>query len=46
MLTRFILYVLGWCVEVFWSAIEESWLKRDWRLKGQSYLWSTFRSMA
>ena len=43
MLTRFILYgLLGWCVEVFWSAIEESWLrgKRDWRLKGQSYLWS------
>ncbi|HZF39031.1 MAG TPA: hypothetical protein VE715_09420, partial [Blastocatellia bacterium] len=43
MLTRFLLYgFLGWCVEVFWSAIEEIWLrgKRDWRLKGQSYLWS------
>ena len=43
MLTRFLLYgFLGWCVEVFWSAIEEIGLrgKRDWRLKGQSYLWS------
>ncbi|MGE0128428.1 MAG: hypothetical protein AB7U82_10145 [Blastocatellales bacterium] len=43
MLTRFLLYgFLGWCVEVFWSAIEDAWRKglRDWRLRGQSYLWS------
>ncbi len=42
MLARFLLYgLLGWCVEVFWSAIE-TWLrgKRDWRLRGQTYLWS------
>lgn len=43
MLTRFLLYgFLGWCVEVFWSATEQTILrgKWDWRLKGQSYLWS------
>lgn len=43
MLTRFLLYgLLGWCVEVFWSAIEDAWRNGagDWRLRGQSYLWS------
>jgi uncharacterized membrane protein len=43
MLIRFILYgLLGWCVEVFWSAIEDALRKGpgDWRLRGQSYLWS------
>src|SRR5262249_30753178 len=43
MLTRFLLYgFLGWSVEVFWSAIEDFWPrgKWDWRLRGQSNLWS------
>src|SRR5215470_5542215 len=43
MFTRFLLYgVLGWSVEVFWSAVEDNCLRRarDWRLKGQFYLWS------
>jgi uncharacterized membrane protein len=43
MLTRFFLYgLLGWCVEVFWSAVEDAFRgeARDWRLRGQSYLWS------
>ena len=43
MFIRFLLYgFLGWSVEVFWSAIEDIWPMRkwDWRLKGQSTLWS------
>jgi len=43
MFTRFLLYgFLGWSAEVFWSAVEDNCLRRarDWRLKGQSYLWS------
>jgi uncharacterized membrane protein len=43
MLTRFLLYgFLGWGAEVFWTAVEETVFrgKRDWRLKGNSYLWS------
>lgn len=43
MLVRIILYgLLGWCAEVFWTAIAEKWegKQRDWRLMGHSYLWS------
>ena len=44
MFTRFLLYgFLGWGAEVFWAAVEDNCLRRtrDWRLKGQSYLWSS-----
>jgi uncharacterized membrane protein len=43
MFTKFILYgLLGWCAEVFWTAIEDALFRgnRDWRFKGHSYLWS------
>src|SRR5262249_30549401 len=43
MLVRFLLYgFLGWSVEIFWSAVEDVWPRRkwDWRLRGQSNLWS------
>lgn len=43
MFTRFLLYgFLGWSVEIFWSAVEDTCLRRvkGWQLKGQSYLWS------
>lgn len=43
MFTRFLLYgFLGWGAEVFWTAVEDNCLRRarDWRLRGQSYLWS------
>jgi len=42
MLTRFCIYgLLGWCFEVFWTAVtEKAWGKQtDWRLVGHSYLW-------
>src|SRR5437879_7879638 len=42
MLIRFILYgLLGWCVELFWTAIIEKWegKQKDWGLRGHSYLW-------
>lgn len=43
MLIRFCIYgLLGWCFDVFWSAVtERAWGKqRDWRLVGHSYLWT------
>jgi uncharacterized membrane protein len=43
MLIRFLLYgLLGWCAEVFWSAVAEKWEGRQqgWGLRGHSYLWS------
>jgi uncharacterized membrane protein len=42
LLIRFCIYgLLGWCLEVFWSAVtEKAWGKQtDWRLVGHSYLW-------
>jgi uncharacterized membrane protein len=42
MLVRFCIYgLLGWCLEVMWSAVtEKAWGKqRDWRLVGHTYLW-------
>jgi uncharacterized membrane protein len=40
MLIRFVLYGLGgWCGEVIFTAVTESFPKRDWRLVGKTYLW-------
>jgi len=40
LLIRFILYGLGgWCGEILFTALTESLPRRDWRLKGTSYLW-------
>ena len=40
MLIRFVLYGLGgWCGEVIFTALTESFPKRDWRLVGTTYLW-------
>ncbi len=40
MLIRFVLYGLGgWCGEVIFTALNESFPKRDWRLVGTTYLW-------
>jgi hypothetical protein len=40
MLIRFVLYGLGGlCGEIIFTALTESLPKRDWRLKGTSYLW-------
>lgn len=37
---RFVLYgLLGWCVEVVWTAGIEFSRTHDWRLAGTSYLW-------
>ena len=42
MLIRFFIYgIIGWCVEVVWSAVTERLpgRQRDWRLVGHTYLW-------
>jgi uncharacterized membrane protein len=40
MLIRYILYGLGgWCGEVVFTALTDSFPKRDWRLVGTTYLW-------
>lgn len=39
MLARFLVYgTLGWAVEIVWTGVG-SWLRRDPRLTGQTYLW-------
>lgn len=42
MLIRFVLYgILGWCVEIVWSALTDRirGKQRDWRLLGHTSLW-------
>jgi uncharacterized membrane protein len=40
MLIRYVLYGLGgWCGEVVFTALTDSFPKRDWRLVGTTYLW-------
>ena len=40
MLVRFVLYGFGgWCGEILFTALTESWPRRDWRLAGRTYLW-------
>lgn len=40
---RFVLYGLtGWCVELVYTAIIDSYHKKDWNLTGKTYLWMFF----
>ncbi|MCB1191891.1 MAG: hypothetical protein H7A23_00550 [Leptospiraceae bacterium] len=39
-LIRFVLYgILGFCVEIVYTAIIDSFKNKDWRLAGTTYLW-------
>lgn len=39
-MTRFVLYgLLGWCVEIVWTALLDFARTRDLRLAGTTYLW-------
>jgi uncharacterized membrane protein len=45
MLIRFVIYgLLGWCVEIVWTASREkiTGVQGDWKLRGTTYLWMFF----